>query len=79
MQHALLAQKIKGLHEELNNIERERSDRRMESTDGDAVMRDLEGEREKLDQQLNSLEKMYERLENEKVKTRTRRGCAGGG
>jgi len=36
LQHALLAQKIKGLHEELNAIERERSERRMESTDGDA-------------------------------------------
>lgn len=35
LQHALLAQKIKGLHEELTGIERERTDLKIDSAQND--------------------------------------------
>uniref|UniRef100_A0A6U4NQC6 Structural maintenance of chromosomes protein n=2 Tax=Hemiselmis andersenii TaxID=464988 RepID=A0A6U4NQC6_HEMAN len=67
LQLALLHQKKNGLHEELTNIGREMNEKKAESTDGDKDMRDVEQEKERLAQQLNGLEKLCERLENERL------------
>mmetsp|Transcript_51571 Transcript_51571/g.122163 ORF Transcript_51571/g.122163 Transcript_51571/m.122163 type:complete len:1202 (+) Transcript_51571:76-3681(+) len=67
LHHALLSQKIKGLHEDLTGIDREKAELKVDSAEGDEAQQVLEGRRAELDREFETLSARLEKVEFDKA------------
>mmetsp|Transcript_39668 Transcript_39668/g.93971 ORF Transcript_39668/g.93971 Transcript_39668/m.93971 type:complete len:1207 (-) Transcript_39668:191-3811(-) len=66
LHHALLSQKIRGLHEDLTGIEREKSELKVDTAENDSQQQVLEAKKQELENQLNAVVKDLQRVERER-------------